>query len=132
MMNDYIEGLIMEPPMDLATGPSATPTASHLFQVNEDCTNLNPEDAKHFHHLTAKSLYLCKQTCPYLQTVVAFLSTHVHAPDTDDWKNLVHYMRYLQGMKDFPSRFLPLTPSSFNGGLMPHMLLILIWKATQG
>ena len=37
-----------------------------------------------------------------IQTAVAFLTTHVTAPDEDDYKKLARVMRYLRGTKTMP------------------------------
>jgi hypothetical protein len=60
-MLDYIENMLEDLPMDME-GESATPTASHLFDVNtEDPVMLNKEQADIFHHNVAKLLFLCKR-----------------------------------------------------------------------
>ena len=76
-------------------GPSMTPTAKHLFNVNPDCVKLSKAKASEFHHLTAKLLYLCKHAWPDLQTAVSFLTTRVHEPDEDDYKKLSQCLQYL-------------------------------------
>jgi hypothetical protein len=48
-------------PMDM-DGKSATPAASHLFDVNtEDPVMLDKKRADIFHHNVAKLLFLCKR-----------------------------------------------------------------------
>jgi hypothetical protein len=58
-------------------GESATPAASHLFQVNEDAKKLDKPTAQLFHHNVAKLLFLCKRAQPDIQTAVVFLCTCV-------------------------------------------------------
>ena len=87
-MDQYISNLIAECPDTLMKGSSITPTANHLFEINEDCPKLNPEDAVLFHHLVAKLLYLCKRTQPDIQLAVSFLMTRVQLPDDDNFKKL--------------------------------------------
>jgi hypothetical protein len=53
---------------------------------------LDEATADMFHHNTAKLLFLCKQARPDVQTVVAFLCTHVQNPDNDDYKKLTRVM----------------------------------------
>ena len=47
-------------------------------------------------------IFLCKQARPDIQTVVAFLTTRVMAPDEDDYKKLALVMRNLRGRKTMP------------------------------
>ena len=49
-----------------------------------------------FHHLVAKTLYVCKSARPDVSTAIAFLTTRVRAPDVDDWRKLSHLMEYLR------------------------------------
>jgi hypothetical protein len=39
-----------------------------------------------FHTIVAKALYVTKQARPDTNLAIAFLTTRVRAPDTDDWK----------------------------------------------
>ena len=74
----------------------------NLFTVNEDCEKLKPKRAVEFHNLVAKTLYATKRARPDTCTAIAFLTTRVRAPDTDDWAKLVHMMRYLRGTRTLP------------------------------
>jgi hypothetical protein len=88
-MQDYIQNMLDELPEDM-NGIANTPAAEHLFKINTvNPTNLNEEQSMLFHHYTAKLLFLCKRARPDIQTAVAFLSTRVKGPDTDDYKKLV-------------------------------------------
>ena len=53
---------------------------------------LSEEDAQFFHNYVAKLLFLCKRARPDIQTAVAFLSTRVQNPDTNDYKKLTRTM----------------------------------------
>jgi hypothetical protein len=64
--------------------------------------NENALPAEFFHHMTAKLLFLCKRARPDIQTTVAFLSTRVKGPDTDDYKKLRRVIQYLRGTQDMP------------------------------
>ena len=86
-MDDYVKGIINESPSDM-DGVVLTPVAEHLFDVNPDAKSLDMVQAKLFHHLMAKLLFLCKQACPDIQTPVAFLMTRVKGPNTDNYKKL--------------------------------------------
>jgi hypothetical protein len=87
-------------PKGAGTKSSAGPDS--LFTVNEDCDKLSFEKAVHFHNLVAKTLYATKQARPDTCTAIAFLTTRVRAPDKDDWKKLVHLMRYVRGTHTMP------------------------------
>ena len=76
-MLDFVQGMLDECPEDLMKGPSATPAANHLFNVDPECNKLSNEKASRFHHLTSKLLYLSKCARPDLQTTVLFLMTRV-------------------------------------------------------
>ena len=93
---DYIKNMLAELPA-VMDGESRTPAALHLFEVNEEAVKLSEKDAQFFHHYVAKLLFLCKRARPDIQTAVAFLSTRVQNPDTDDYKKLTRTMRYLRG-----------------------------------
>jgi hypothetical protein len=96
IMSKYIEEMLGELPPDM-DGESATPAANHLFTVNEKNPILLDEaTAEFFHANTAKLLFLCKRARPDIQTAVAFLTTRVKSPDTDDYKKLTRVMRYLR------------------------------------
>ncbi len=72
---------------------SAAP--DNLFVVNKDCKKLSDEVAEAFHTIVAKALYVTKQARPDTSLAIAFLTTRVRAPDTDDWEKLCHLMEYL-------------------------------------
>jgi hypothetical protein len=79
-----------------------TAAPDNLFVVNEDCEKLGIEAAGCFHKVVAKMLYLSKQARPDTSLSVAFLTTRVRAPDTDDCGKLSHLMEYLRADKDRP------------------------------
>jgi hypothetical protein len=63
----------------------------------------NSDDAAaSFHTIVAKVLYVTKQARPDTSLAIAFLTTRVRAPDTDDWEKLCHLMEYLRGDRDQP------------------------------
>ena len=99
-MDDYIQGIINEEPSDM-DGVVLIPVVEHLFDaVNQDAESLDMAQAELFHHLTAKLLFLCKCTHPDIQTPVAFSTTRVKGPDTDDYKKLARMIQYLHGAPD--------------------------------
>ncbi len=61
---------------------SAAP--DNLFIVNKYCKKLSDEVAVAFHMIVAKALYVTKQARPETSLAIAFLTTRVRAPDTDD------------------------------------------------
>jgi hypothetical protein len=103
-MFDYVEEILAAfaeaEPTSSGTKPSAAP--ENLFKIDEDCEKLGPRKAKIFHNLVAKTLYATKRARPDTCTAVAFLTTRVREPDTDDWNKLVHLMKYLRGTKTLP------------------------------
>jgi hypothetical protein len=99
MMPDYIQGILDEAPPEMA-GFAVTPAASNLFTVRKGVDHLDEKHSETYHRLTAKLLYLCKRARPDLQPTVAFLTTRVTQPNTDDWKKLTRCIRYLRDSKD--------------------------------
>jgi hypothetical protein len=77
---------------------SAAP--DNLFVVDIDCKKLSDDVAAAFHTIVAKVLYVTKQARPDTSLAIAFLTTRVRAPDTDDWEKLCHLMEYLRGDHD--------------------------------
>jgi hypothetical protein len=123
-MFDYIDSMLKELPDDM-DGEALTPAGNHLFQVNEsDPECLSTELADLFHHYTAKLLFLCKRARPDIQLAVAFLTTRVKAPDTDDYKKLGRVMKYLRATKDMPLT-LEADDTQIIKWLMHHLLSIM-------
>jgi hypothetical protein len=87
-------------PNGAGTKSSAAP--SNLFTVSEDCEKISGDKAVEFHNLVAKTLYATKRARPDTCTAIAFLTTRVREPDKDDWKTLVHMMRYIRGSRKMP------------------------------
>ena len=74
-MDDYVKAILNE-------------AVNHLFDVNPDAESLDMAQAELFHHLMAKLLFLCKWAHPDIQTPVAFMTTRVRGPNTNDYKKL--------------------------------------------
>ena len=91
--------MLAEAPDDF-DGEAATPAASHLFAINPEPVRLSSEMANEFHHLVAKTLFVCKRARPDIQLTVGFLCGRVKDPDTDDWKKLRRLFQYLRGTKE--------------------------------
>jgi hypothetical protein len=84
----------------------------------------NSDDvAASFHTIVAKVLYVTKQARPDTSLAIAFLTTRVRAPDTDDWEKLCHLMEYLRGDRDRPL-ILSGDNEGVRGMLMLHLLFI--------
>jgi hypothetical protein len=73
-----------------------------LFVVNENCDKLSEAVSADFHTIVVKTLYVTKRARPDTCLAIAFLTTRVRAPDTDDWEKLCHLMEYLRGDRDGP------------------------------
>ena len=69
-----------------------TAAPDNLFTVDEDCEKLPTDAAAAFHTVVAKLLYISKQARPDTSLSVAFLTTRVRDPDTDNWGKLSHLM----------------------------------------
>lgn len=83
-------------------GTKSTAAPENLFTVNEDCEKISQAKVVQFHNLVAKTLYATKRARPDTCTAIAFLTTRVREPDTDDWKKLCHMMRYIRGSRKMP------------------------------
>ena len=103
-MFDYVEEIIKlfekAAPEEAGTKASAAP--KNLFVVNEDCRKLPPHQKEKFHSIVAKVLFATKRARPDTATAVSFLTTRVRDPDRDDWKKMVHLMKYIRGTRDLP------------------------------
>jgi hypothetical protein len=74
------------------------PASPRLFDVREPSDKnppLGKEQAQVFHRTTAKLLYLAARARRDIRTAVAFLTTRVRAPCSDDWSKLRRVLRYL-------------------------------------
>jgi hypothetical protein len=80
----------------------ATAAPDDLFKVDEDAMKLDQAQAKAFHNLTAKMIYVAKRARPDISLAVAFLTTRVKGPDIDDWRKLRHVIEYLRVTRDLP------------------------------
>ena len=59
-MREYITKILDEVPPEMR-GRATTPAAAYLFDINENCAKLTEEEARFFHYLVAKLLFLCNQ-----------------------------------------------------------------------
>ena len=98
-MEDYVEGILEEAPDDMS-GEAGTPAANHLFDISDTPEALDEKTSELFHHMTAKMLFLSKRARPDILGTVAFLTTRVKSPDTDDYKKLGRVVKYLRQTPD--------------------------------
>ena len=94
-MIDYVKDALAEFPETIDTD-AHTPAAANLFEVRENIARLPEDQAKLFHRIVAKMLFVCKRGRPDVQVAIAFLSTRTTKSDDDDWRKLRRLMRYLK------------------------------------
>ena len=73
----------------------SSPSAPHLWKVNEDTEQLNQEQSNLFHSVTAELLYLTKRSRPDIETVVSFFTTRLSKRNVDDWKKLKRVITFI-------------------------------------
>ena len=93
-MKGYIESILK----DMKIGNSTVPSTRDIFIVNEDDGKLS--DAKRFHTMVARLLYLSKRVRPDLLLPISYLCTRVNEPSVDDDKKLSKVIEYLNSTKD--------------------------------
>ena len=103
-MPQYIEETlkVFEAAEPNQTGTKSSAAPKDLFEVDENCPKLDKVKSELFHSLVAKVLFATKRARPDTGTAISFLTTRVREPDEQDWKKLVHLMKYLRGTKDMP------------------------------
>ena len=95
-MRDYLKNNVLaDLPEDLS-GTAAMPAGIHLFDVDENAKKLEKKSAELFHHVVAQLLFVCKRGRPDLQTAVAFMTTRVKGPDTDNMNKLKRTIAYVR------------------------------------
>jgi hypothetical protein len=99
-VDEILAAFDKEDPQSGGTKSSAAP--EDLFKVDEDCVKLSKDKSTIFHNLVAKTLFATKRARPDTFTAIAFLTTRVQAPTTDDWRKLSHLMKYLRGTRNIP------------------------------
>jgi hypothetical protein len=73
-----------------------SPAAKNLFQVNDECEQLNETKSEIFHSVVAKLLFIMKRARPDLETTISFLMKRVSKSDTDDWKKLKRCLGFIK------------------------------------
>jgi len=94
-MEGFVKDLIKE---NEVKRTAATPAVDHLFTVR-DSPKLLSENAKRFHSIVAKLLYLAKRTRPDILTAVIFLTSRVQESTEDDYQKLLRLLRYINYTK---------------------------------
>ena len=94
-MRKYLKQ-IFEEVTDEFDGIATSPTANHLFDINDDYKKLPEEKEIFFHQIVYKLLFLYNRGCPDIQRVVVLLTTRVTCPDQDDLKKLFRVVKYLR------------------------------------
>jgi hypothetical protein len=93
-MAAYLKGMLEELGVK---GSVTTPATAGLFQISKVCKALSAKEAKQFHTTVAKLLYLSKRARVDILLAIAFLTTRVKAPATDDQAKLQRVLKYLNG-----------------------------------
>jgi hypothetical protein len=83
-------------------GSTATPTANHLFQINENPIPLETDEAEVYVHIVMQLLYLSQRARPDIRTAVSFLCGRLTKPDQDYYKKLTRVVKYLDSTVDMP------------------------------
>ena len=86
-MRKYVKDTYTMFPDNLG-GNVSLPTAKHLMEVNSEAEKLDEKVAQTFHTITARILFVGKQTRPDILLTVSFLCTRVKGPDIDNWKKI--------------------------------------------
>jgi hypothetical protein len=114
-MTDYVQEILdaFDKAEPKGSGTKNSAASSNLFKVGEDCEKLKEKEATAFHNLVAKTLYATKRARPDTCTPIAFLTTRVREPTTEDWAKMVHMVKYIRGTK-----MLPLILSANGSGML--------------
>ena len=80
-------------------GIADTPSANHMFQVQEDEVTLMPVQDNLFQTLVAKILFVSCWSRPELNIALAFLTTQVCNPDKDERRKLAFTILYIQAKR---------------------------------
>ncbi|KAA8493398.1 Copia protein [Porphyridium purpureum] len=96
-MDGYVAGLLEESGM---RGTARSPASRTLYEVHGDTLALDAREAKRFHTLVCKLLYLAKRVRPDLLTTVTVLTTRTDNPTKDDDKKLERALKYLNDTRD--------------------------------
>ena len=98
-MKDYISEAITESGLAIAK-TAATPAGKDLFEVDDTCTLLSKADAKVFHSIVAKLLYVSIWARMDLLQATSFLTTRVSKSTQQDMLKLKRLLEYINGNID--------------------------------
>ena len=104
----YLTGVLEEYGV---SGTVTTPATANLFTLSSTARALTAKEAKEFHTMVAKLLYLAKRARVDILLAVSFLTTRVKAPTSDDAAKLQRVMKYLNGTRE---HVLVLSPSDIS------------------
>jgi hypothetical protein len=96
-MEAYVRGVLSEYPV---TGVVTTPATADLFTQISGDKQLDRKQAKLFHTIVAKLLYVAKRSRVDILLAVAALCTRVKEPTETDWAKLQRVLKYLNGTAD--------------------------------
>lgn len=85
-----------------ATPGVSTPASTNLFEISPISASnslLAKAEKKQFHTIVAKLLYLAKRARPDILTAVAFLTSRVLNPTSEDDRKLKRVLRFLAGTR---------------------------------
>jgi len=102
----YLRGVLDELGV---TGKVTTPATANLFTPGASECELPVKEAKRFHTVVAKLLYLAKRTRVDILLAIAYLCTRVKGPTTGDQVKLARVLKYLNGTAE---QVLVLRPSA--------------------
>jgi hypothetical protein len=71
-MTDYVDKVLKEA-LSYMVGTATTPADKNLFEARDNIAGLPTDNAKFFHAMVARLLFLCKRGRPDQQTAIAFL-----------------------------------------------------------
>jgi hypothetical protein len=96
-MVDYVKGMVDEFSEEVASLPVAKyPWDEKLFHADPNSPPLDKHKAEVFHRFVAKALFVIKRARPDVSLPTSFLCTRTRNPTRDDWKKLVHVMRFFK------------------------------------
>ena len=74
-----------------------SPSAKHLFEINEDAMQMDELKSEVFHAVAEKLIYLTKISQPEIKPTVVIFCTRVSNSNEDDWKKLRRILQFVKG-----------------------------------
>jgi hypothetical protein len=97
-MKSFISKLLDSFPTPLVV--RSTPVSANIFTISEDSDLLPPDQKELFHSTVASLLYLSGKIRKDISVGVAFLTSRVLKPTSEDWDKLVHLIQYIRSTVD--------------------------------